>query len=83
MISLISKNPFEISNFQSKVMDKIKQGVGRDIFFDIFKPPLLILSIAFDWRLKITKGFFKMKITLISLVQSFLKKIILLCQIEV
>jgi len=67
-------------------MDKIKWGVGRDIFFDIFKHPLLILSINFNWRLKITKGILEIKFSLIFqlfLIQSFLKNIILLWQIEV
>ena len=72
-----------ILSLHSKVIDKIQSGVARNIFFDIFKHPLWILSITFDWRLKITNGFLEMKLNLISqlfLVQRFLKKVILLCQ---
>jgi len=58
-------------------MDKVQRRFGMDIFFDILKHSLLILSIAFDWRLKITNGFFEMQFIFISqlfLIQSFLKK---------
>jgi len=85
-LTFIFKIPFEILNLQSKVMDKFQRGIERDIFLDIFKHPLWILSINFFWRLKITSGFMGMKIGLISqlyLNQSFLKKTILLCQNEV
>jgi len=76
-VKFISKNPFEILSLQSKVMNKFQRGVGRDIFFDVFKHPLRNLSITFYWRLKISNRFFGMKFNLIShliLVQSFLKK---------
>jgi len=67
-------------------MDGFQKGVGRDIFFDIFKHPLWVLSIIFFWSLKITNSSSEMKFSLIFelfLVQSFLKKIILLYQNDV
>jgi len=81
-IAFISKNPFDIWRLQSKVMDKVQRRVGRDIFFDILKHPLWILSITSYWRLQMSNGFLEMKVNLIwqlFLVQSFLKKVILPC----
>jgi len=67
-------------------MDKFQRGVGRDIFFDIFKHPHRNLFINFDWRFEISNEFVKMKVGLIPqlfLVQSFLEKDNLLCPNEV
>jgi len=85
-IAFISKNLFDILSLRPKVMDKFQVRVGRDIFFDISKHLLRILSITFFWRLIITKGFLEMKFRFnfqLLLVQSFLKNVVLLCQNEV
>jgi len=39
-LSFISKNPFEMSRLHLRVIDKFQRGVGKDIFWDIFKHPL-------------------------------------------
>jgi len=63
--TFISKIYFEISSLQSKVMDKVQKEVERDIFIDNFKHIFKILSITFDWRLKISNGFLKVEVGLI------------------
>jgi len=75
-LDFIFKISFEILSLLSKVMDKFQGGVGKDIFFDIFKHLLWILSITFFRRLMITKKLLKIKVRFISqlfLVQSFFK----------
>jgi len=60
-IPFFSKYPFAILSLQSKVMNKVQRRVGINIFFFIFKHPLWILSITFDWRLEIANEFLEMK----------------------
>jgi len=81
-LNFISKNPFEISILQEKVIDKIQKGCLKMSKKNPFQPPLWILSITFCWRNEISNGFLEMKSWLILhiyLVQSFWRKYILLC----
>jgi len=85
-LTFISKNLFDIWSLQSKVMDKIQRGCWKMLKKMSLPTYLWTLSITFDWRLQMSNEFFEMKANLILqlfLVQSFLKKVILLCQNEV
>jgi len=81
-LTFISKNPFEISRIKSKVINKFEWGCLRMSKKMLLPTPLSNLLITFDLRLKILNGFLDMKFNLIYqllLIQSFLKKSILLC----
>jgi len=63
-------------------VNKIQRTLARNNVFDIFKHPLWFFSITFYWRIKIPNGFLEMNsrfIWQLLLVQSFLKKVMLLC----
>jgi len=63
-------------------MDKVHGGVGRDIFFDIFKHPLWLLSITCFWRLEITNRLLEMKFSLIFFKSNFFGKNVILLRLN-
>jgi len=77
-----SKTPFAISTFQSKVIHKIQSGCEKMWKKIWIWTPLWTLSITFYWMLQITNGFLEVRTRFIfqlPLVQSFSKKLNLLC----